>query len=118
MSAEPVVLVCLCAAWCRVCDEYRPIFDRVAAELPQARALWIDIEDEAELIGDLDVETFPTLLIAGADGVRFAGPVLPQEETLRRLVKHTLSQAEAGTRTPHGDAAFATLAERLLARGA
>ena len=118
MSAQPVFVVCLCAAWCRVCDEFRPIFDRVAAELPQARALWIDIEDEAALVGDLDVETFPTLLIAGADGVRFAGPVLPQEETLRRLMKHGLAEAEPGMQRLHGDAAFATLAERLLARSA
>ena len=28
---------------------------------------WLDIEDEAGLIGDLDIETFPTILVADED---------------------------------------------------
>ena len=49
---------------------------------------WLDIEDEADALGDLDVETFPTLVIGGRDGaVRFAGPVLPQPGQIARLLQ-------------------------------
>src|SRR5688572_24350056 len=43
-------LACLCAAWCRTCDGYRPVLDAVAAEFGLG-ARWIDIEDEADLLG-------------------------------------------------------------------
>ncbi len=60
------------------------MFEQIAAELAASgvalRARWIDIEDEAELVGDYDVETFPTLVIADARGVRFAGPLTPEVE--------------------------------------
>lgn len=84
-------IFCLCAAWCRVCSGYAAVFERVGAELaaahPGLRHRWIDVEDEAELVGDLDIETFPTLLVLGPEGVRFAGAVTPHEDALRRLLR-------------------------------
>ena len=35
---------------------------------------------------DFDVQTFPTLLVAGAEGTHFFGPLLPHVETLTRLL--------------------------------
>ncbi len=79
-------MVCLCAQWCRVCGEYRLLFDALAQQLPQARFVWVDIEDEDEVTGDLDVETFPTLLIADGTHARFLGALLPQASVLSRLL--------------------------------
>ena len=78
--------ICLCAQWCRVCGEYRLLFDALAQELPQTRFVWVDVEDEDEIAGDLDVETFPTLLIADGSHARFLGPLLPQTQVLARLL--------------------------------
>jgi thiol-disulfide isomerase/thioredoxin len=81
-------VICLCAAWCDTCRQFQPGFERLATELPHAALRWLDIEDEADALGDADVETFPTLLIGGRDGrVRFAGPVLPQPEQIVRLLQ-------------------------------
>lgn len=103
-QAEAVHIACLCAAWCRTCEGYAAVFEQVAAELAASgvalRARWIDIEDEAELVGDYDVETFPTLVIADARGVRFAGPLTPQPDTLRRLLRATLLEAAAAAAWP------------------
>jgi thiol-disulfide isomerase/thioredoxin len=110
-----VHVACLCAAWCRTCESYQQVFEAACAELPQhdLRVRWIDIEDEAELVGDLDIETFPTLLIADDHHVRFAGPLTPQPETLRRVLRAHLADARpanvasdyvelaARLRTPH-----------------
>ena len=40
------------------------------AKFPQARFLWIDVEDEADLLYPLDVEDFPALLLAVGDEPR------------------------------------------------
>lgn len=109
-----VHVACLCAAWCRTCESYSQVFEAACAELPQAdlHVRWIDIEDEADLIGDLDIETFPTLVIADDEHVRFAGPLTPQPETLRRVLRAHLADASAA----RVDAGYATLAARLRAR--
>ena len=83
-------VTCLCAEWCTSCREYRSGFDGLAAGLPQVRFRWLDIEDEAEALGDLDVENFPTLLIGRAGFVLFYGPMLPQHKHLRRMIEQLL----------------------------
>lgn len=80
-------VACLCAQWCNTCREYRPGFDALARQWPQARFVWVDVEDEEELVGDLDVETFPTLLVGDAGGLRFFSPMQPQPAQLDRLLR-------------------------------
>jgi thiol-disulfide isomerase/thioredoxin len=84
---EAGALICLCADWCNTCRDYRAVFDQAAAAHPALAVRWLDIEDEADALGDVDVETFPTLLIGDARAVRFAGPVLPQAGHLTRLLQ-------------------------------
>ncbi|PZP35116.1 MAG: thioredoxin [Roseateles depolymerans] len=113
MTAMTIHIACLCAAWCRTCEAYDEVFRAACAELPQQdlRVHWIDIEDQADLIGDLDIETFPTLLIADDRQVRFAGPLTPQPETLRRMLR---AQVEGdGHPAPGLDPAYRELAQRL-----
>lgn len=81
-------VICLCADWCGTCREFSPGFAQAAAAHPELVFRWLDVEDEADAIGDLDIETFPTLVIGGRDsGVRFAGPVLPQAGQIARLLQ-------------------------------
>ncbi|MBU2285273.1 MAG: thioredoxin family protein [Gammaproteobacteria bacterium] len=85
-AADALWVVCLCAEWCGACREYRPLFEQVARAHPTFRFAWVDIEDHADLADDFDVETFPTLLVAGDGGTRFLGPLLPHAATLTRLL--------------------------------
>lgn len=80
-------VACLCAAWCDTCRAYRNTFDELAARHPDKRFVWIDIEDQADLIGDIDVENFPTLLIQRKDIVVFFGAVLPEMKLADRLIQ-------------------------------
>jgi len=100
-------VVCLCADWCGLCRDYAEVFAQMAARYPGSRFAWLDIEDEAELVGDIDVETFPTLLVADAGGTRFLGPLMPQAQTLARLLD-SLAQSGQPTR-PHSPATQALL---------
>lgn len=105
-----VLVVCLCAEWCGVCNDYRSRFSQVQSNFPQARFLWIDVEDEADLLHPLDVENFPTLLIAVGDAPRFFGPLTPQAETLERLIR---AQIEDATAPPLANQAVADLVARI-----
>ena len=79
-------VVCLCAEWCGTCRDYRPLLKEVARTHPNLRFAWVDIEDHSEFADDFEVETFPTILVAGRDGTRFLGPLLPHAETLSRML--------------------------------
>ena len=79
-------VICLCADWCGLCRDYSDVFAQLAARYPKSCFVWLDIEDQAELVGDMEVETFPTVLIADAEGTRFLGPLMPHAETLSRLL--------------------------------
>lgn len=125
MPAAPdlqLSITCLCAEWCGTCRDWRAAFDALVAAHPRHRWRWLDIEDEAELAGDLDIETFPTLLVADAAGqVLFAGPVLPRAADAQRLVEALLETLAAGRRPaplqlPADQLqAYAELAQRLRA---
>ena len=97
----PLLVACLCADWCNVCTEYRSRFQQVQASVtadhPQAQFVWLDIEDEADLLHPLDVDDFPTLLIAVGDAPRFFGPLTPQAQTLERLVRNAAQDTSAAT---------------------
>jgi len=80
-------IVCLCADWCGTCREYAQVFEALQQALPAHRYRWIDIEDEADALGDIDIETFPTLLVAHGGRVLFAGPVLPRLGDAQRLIE-------------------------------
>jgi len=97
--SAPLLVVCLCAQWCRVCDDYRSRFQQVQKDVvvdyPQASFLWLDVEDEADLLHPLDVENFPTLLIAVDAQLLFFGALTPQAATLNRLVRSLAQDAAA-----------------------
>jgi thiol-disulfide isomerase/thioredoxin len=97
MSAPVLTVACLCAQWCGTCRDYTATFSQLQAALPQHHYRWIDIEDEAELVGDVDVETFPTLLVTHGARVLFAGPVLPRLSDATRLLATQEAQAGVGT---------------------
>jgi thiol-disulfide isomerase/thioredoxin len=90
----PLLVSCLCAAWCRTCDEYRVTFDALLAEFDGwARFVWVDIEDDEAALGSVDVVDFPTLLIARGDTAVFFGPVMPHAQTARQLIERSLAGA-------------------------
>jgi hypothetical protein len=88
---SPWLVACLCAAWCRTCDEYRATLAEAARAHPGWQFAWVDIEDHADALDDPDgaaedIENFPTLLLV-RDGVpHFFGTLLPQPGVLARLL--------------------------------
>ena len=94
ISGDRWTVACLCAAWCGTCESYRATFDELAARHPDKFFIWIDIEDHADVVGDLDVENFPTLLIQHHELVAFFGTMLPDVGVAHRLVQSTAAQSD------------------------
>ena len=92
-------VVCLCAQWCGVCREYRQAFEQTARAWPQMRFEWVD------------VETFPTVLIADGGAARFLGTVLPQTQLLGRMLQSLQADPDA----PEANAQAQALFERIAA---
>jgi thioredoxin 1 len=95
LAPAPVLVVCLCAEWCGVCRDYAQAFAQMQSKFPEARFLWIDVEDEADLLHPMDVENFPTLLLVVGNEPRFFGPLRPQAATLERLIRAQTEDASA-----------------------
>lgn len=88
---SPLLMACLCARWCGTCGSYEAVFAACAAAYGvRVQPLWVDIEDEADLIGGIDVDNFPTLLLARGDALLFFGTITPHAQTLSRLVASAL----------------------------
>ena len=81
-----MVVVAFCAAWCDVCTEFRAAFERIAAARAGMLFVWLDIEDDSAVCGDIDVENFPTLAIYRGDTLLHFGVSLPHEGTVARLI--------------------------------
>jgi thioredoxin 1 len=79
-------VACLCAGWCGVCREWQPLFVAQARAHPHLRFAWVDVEDEDEAMGDVDIETFPTLLVARGTEVLFLGPIPPSASQFARML--------------------------------
>jgi thiol-disulfide isomerase/thioredoxin len=116
-STAPLLVACLCAAWCTTCDAYRPRLAELAGQYPQARFVWVDIEDHADALeaahpGGPEIENFPTLLVLRAGAPVFFGTVLPHPNVLERLLQ------EAPRRPLLTDAVAQALARGVLALAA
>lgn len=90
-SETTLAVACLCAAWCRTCDDYAATFAALAREFARVEFTWVDIEDQADALGELDVVDFPTLMLARGDRLLYCGPVLPQPGVARQLVARALA---------------------------
>ena len=55
--------------------DWLPMFTAQARAHPHMRFAWVDVEDEDEAMGDVDIETFPTLLVARGDQVLYFAPI-------------------------------------------
>lgn len=101
-SPKAWLVACFCAAWCDTCEEYKPKLRALSSTLPHHVFAWIDIEDHAELLGEVDVENFPTLLVQVGGRVVFYGPMLPHIGHLERLLE-SLDEHSAPVTAPLPD---------------
>lgn len=101
-ASEPATwwVACLCAAWCGVCREWQPLFAEQARAHPHLRFAWVDVEDEDDAMGEVDIETFPTLLVARGAEVLYLAPIPSSATQFTRLLATLQAQPLAAPGLP------------------
>jgi thioredoxin reductase (NADPH) len=112
-NARSLLVVCLCAAWCDACGEFRDTFARLAAADSGTRYVWLDIEDDSALVGDVEVENFPTLAVFREGRPLFYGVSSPLEGVVARTVASLARDERDPVEVP---SQIARLPEALAAR--
>jgi thioredoxin 1 len=110
LEEKPLLVVGFCAAWCNTCGEFSAAFDRLAASRRDAAFVWLDIEDDADVAGDIDIENFPTLAVFNRNRLLHFGTSLPQSPVVTRL----LDSLDANSKTFDADESVTSLPERLI----
>jgi thioredoxin 1 len=110
--AAPTV-VALCAAWCDTCAEFRATLERIAQDRPETLFVWLDIEDDSDICGDIDIENFPTLAIYRGERLLHYGVSLPLEGAVSRLIDALATRRDGGVTAPQP---VLDLPQRLRAR--
>jgi thioredoxin 1 len=80
------LVVGLCAAWCSTCREFQQTFEALERRYPERSFVWLDVEDDAAIAGDIDVENFPSLVVFKRGTPVFFGVTLPQQGVIERLI--------------------------------
>lgn len=92
-TSSQLLVACFCAAWCRTCYDYTQVIKTLKTKYSsRVKFVWIDIEDQADLLDNIDVENFPTLLISDVNYLYFWGTILPHAATASKLIDRVLSK--------------------------
>lgn len=62
----------------------------MAERFPRAEFRWVDIEDDAEAVEEIEVENFPTILVRRGGETLFQGVLLPHHSHLERLLQELM----------------------------
>lgn len=97
-QSEKFLVVCLCAEWCGICREYKTGFEALKTRFPDTRFCWVDVEDHAEVLGELEIESFPMIVAWRRELVLFYGSIQPHLSHLSMLIaalgKQTREESE------------------------
>ncbi|WP_297913171.1 thioredoxin [Thiomonas sp.] len=85
------IVACLCAQWCGICrgwrDAYRELAQQSADLLPASRWLWVDVESQADALGDFEPENFPVLAVQQGARLLYCAALPQQAGNWRRMVQ-------------------------------
>jgi thioredoxin 1 len=105
-----IVLVDFWAPWCRPCQAFAPIFEKVAEAHPEVTFAKVNTEEQEELAAGLGISSIPTHM-AFRDGVLlFAQPGLVPATFLEELIRRVgeVDMAEVRRKIAAETAASAT----------
>lgn len=100
LVSDRLAVLFLCAAWCDTCGDFHATAQRLADSHPDIVFAWLDIEDDEAIVGDVDVENFPTLAIVRGETVLHFGVSLPHEAGVARLIEEMMVREQAASDVP------------------
>ena len=89
-TLRQVDVLFLCAEWCGVCRDLKGMFEELSAIHPSVQWTWVDVEDHSEIFDDLELDTFPSLLVILNKRPWFFGSIEPRKDVVLRIVTEIL----------------------------
>jgi thioredoxin 1 len=90
-SRDEIVMVDCWAEWCSACQEFEPVFKKVAEKYPAHTFAKLDTVAEKEIVAKLGIENIPTLLLFRGGYLLFQQPGYYEEEKLEDIIKQAES---------------------------
>lgn len=112
---EGAVVVFLCAQWCGTCKTFAADAQALAQAFPQALFLWLDVEDDSAVVGDVDVDNFPSLAVFVRGVPVHFGVTMPQRGVVGRLLKALLATSADAPHAADVEPEVSALPQELLA---
>ncbi|OZB49320.1 MAG: hypothetical protein B7X60_01620 [Polynucleobacter sp. 39-45-136] len=79
-------LILFCAEWCGSCREFKEHFNSI--EIDGLSKKWLDIEDEAVLLENIDISNLPTILAVSDYELSFYfGEIPPNKIFLEKILQ-------------------------------
>lgn len=85
------LVLLLCAGWCGTCASFEDVANDLQARFPEALFIWLDIEDDSVVAGDVDISNFPTLTVFRSGVPVHYGVSLPHQGVVKRLLTAVLN---------------------------
>ena len=63
LESEAPVLVDFYADWCRPCQMLAPTLEELAREMPEARIVKVNVDDNPQLAGHFGISSIPALMV-------------------------------------------------------
>lgn len=82
------LIVGLCASWCNNCADWRRTVSLLAEKYREFCFVWLDIDEHADMVAEVDLETLPVLLVQDNDQVLFLGSVIPKKDVTERIIQN------------------------------
>ena len=86
MDDDTLLVACLCAQWCNICRDWRVEFEALARRFPDARFVWVDVEDDADRLGDYDPDNFPVLALQRGPRLLYCATQAQHAPTWQRMI--------------------------------
>lgn len=104
-------VICLCAAWCSVCRDFIETYRSAQEGDPNVVYELLDIEDDVERLGEVEVENFPCVLVGAQGEPVFFGAIAPNRASLERLIRKAPDMPPLPADYPDRNRLVALLAE-------
>lgn len=85
------LVIVLCAAWCGTCNGFKEVAQSLGEHFTNTLFIWLDVEDDADVVGDIDVMNFPSLAVFREGVAVHYGVSLPHQGVVKRLISALLT---------------------------
>ncbi|MDH5464568.1 MAG: thioredoxin [Thiovulaceae bacterium] len=87
VETNETVIIDFWAQWCGPCQQFAPIFEKVAADNADIKFAKVNTEEQQALAGQFAIKSIPTLMVIKEGVIVLNQPGMLPEENFKDLIK-------------------------------